>query len=374
MLRRIARAIFIAAALLGAGLALRLAAAAMPEAVEAALFALDVGAGERPSALKRLRAAPSRAALEAGGEVSGDLYRPAGPPRAVLVLVPGASSEGKDHPQLIAFAESLGRVGFAVFVPELRALRRLQITSADVAAIGHAADAASGAVPGVPLGIAAISYAVGPAVIAAMDTSGGRRADFVLGIGGYHDSRAAITYVTTGHFRASGEMAWRRQTPNAYGKWVFVLSNLDRLNEAKDRALLGDAARRGLHAPDATVAPLDGLSPDAAAVLELISNRDPERVPALIEALPASIRAEIEALSLADRDLGRLKARLILVHGRDDSIIPATESEALAAAVGAGRARLFIVDGLAHVDLDLSAFSDAWTLWRAARALLSVRR
>ncbi|MBM3542214.1 MAG: alpha/beta hydrolase, partial [Alphaproteobacteria bacterium] len=127
MPRRLMRSIVIAAAVLAAGLALRLAAAPMPEAMEAALFALDVAAGERSSALKRLRAAPSRAAMEAAGEVSGDLYRPAAPPRAVLVLVPGASSEGKDHPQLVAFAASLARVGFAVFVPELPALRRLQV-------------------------------------------------------------------------------------------------------------------------------------------------------------------------------------------------------------------------------------------------------
>jgi len=242
-----------------------------------------------------------------------------------------------------------------------------------VAEIGRATEAASGAVPGVPVGIAAISYAVGPAILAALDTPGGQRADFVLGIGGYHDSRAAITYVTTGHFRAAGEAAWRRQTPNAYGKWVFVLSNLERLDDARDRALLGEAARQGLRSSDVAVAALGGLSRDAAAVLELVSNRDPDRVPALIAALPAPIRAEIDGLSLANRDLGRLKARLILVHGRDDAIIPVTESEALAAAVGARRARLFVVDGLAHVDLDLAGLSDAWILWRAARAVLSTR-
>ncbi len=373
MRRRVIRTAGIAAALVAAGLALRLAAAPMPAALEAALFALDVAAGERASTLKRLRAAPQRTTLDATAEPPGDLYRPATPPRAVLVLVPGASPEGKDHSQLIAFAESLGRVGFAVYVPDLPSLRRLQVTSADAAAIGRAAEAAAGAVPGVPLGIAAISYAVGPAVIAALDTPGGQRADFILGIGGYFDSRAAIAYVTTGHFRAPGDIQWRRQTPNAYGKWVFVLSNLDRMEDARDRALLGEAAQQGLRSTDAAIA-MDGLTPAASAVLAVVSNRDPARVPALIEALSLPIRAEIEALSLAGRDLGSLKARLILVHGRDDTIIPVTESEALAAAVGARRATLFVVDGLAHVDLDLAALRDAWMLWRAAGALLSARQ
>jgi pimeloyl-ACP methyl ester carboxylesterase len=83
--------------------------------------------------------------------------------------------------------------------------------------------------------------------------------------------------------------------------------------------------------------------------MALLDNADPDRVPALIDALPAPIRADLEGLDLARRDLSQLSFELILVHGRDDPIIPATESRALAAAVPEGKAALFIVDRLGHV-------------------------
>jgi fermentation-respiration switch protein FrsA (DUF1100 family) len=49
--------------------------------------------------------------------------------------------------------------------------------------------------------------------------------------------------------------------------------------------------------------------------------------------------------------MDELHAQLLLLHGRGDNIIPYTESIALSASVPDGRADLFIIDGLAHVDL-----------------------
>jgi pimeloyl-ACP methyl ester carboxylesterase len=90
---------------------------------------------------------------------------------------------------------------------------------------------------------------------------------------------------------------------------------------------------------------------EGLALLALLENRDQMRTPALIDGLPAAIRADIEALNLANKDLSRLRARLILLHGTDDAIIPYTESLSLAASVPPERAELFFIDGLAHVDV-----------------------
>ena len=59
------------------------------------------------------------------------------------------------------------------------------------------------------------------------------------------------------------------------------------------------------------------------------------------------------------------------MHGRDDPIIPYSESVALAAA--APRADLYLVDGLAHVTLELRDLDDVLTLWRAIHRLLELR-
>ncbi|MGK2927051.1 MAG: hypothetical protein ACSLE2_15665, partial [Lysobacterales bacterium] len=67
-----------------------------------------------------------------------------------------------------------------------------------------------------------------------------------------------------------------------------------------------------------------------------------------------------------------LRADFILVHGLDDDIIPYTESVSLADALPPGRSRLFLLEGLHHVDRELRGL-DAWRLWRALRALLAQR-
>ncbi len=80
----------------------------------------------------------------------------------------------------------------------------------------------------------------------------------------------------------------------------------------------------------------------------------------------------MEALNLANKNLSQLRANLILLHGTDDTIIPYTESMALARAVKPGRAELFLIDGLAHVDVRPFRL-DRRALWRAVNSLLAQR-
>jgi pimeloyl-ACP methyl ester carboxylesterase len=108
------------------------------------------------------------------------------------------------------------------------------------------------------------------------------------------------------------------------------------------------------------------------ALYAFIANREPQRAPELLRQLPEGIQADIAALDLANKDLSALGARLLLIHGYDDSIIPFTESIALAAAVPKGQARLFLVDGLAHVDLE-PGLRSRFRLWRAIYLLLVER-
>ena len=68
-----------------------------------------------------------------------------------------------------------------------------------------------------------------------------------------------------------------------------------------------------------------------------------------------------------------LSADLLLIHGRDDPLIPATESLALAAAVPPGHAEVFVVGNLSHVDIHPGAIPDTLELWRVAYRLLTLR-
>ncbi|WP_119167678.1 alpha/beta hydrolase family protein [Algihabitans albus] len=310
---------------------------------------------------------------EEGAARSGLLYRPANRrAEAALVLVPGADMAGQQHPLFIAFAETLASAGFLVLVPDIESLRQLRLSAADAkriaGAVAHMAERPLGR-EGVVL--AAISYAVGPAVLAALDPDVSDSVAAILGIGGYHDSRAAVTFLTTGSYRGpQGE--WQATEAANHGRWVFLRANVGLLPSANDRALLLEMARVRRSDPNAPIYHLvELLGPEGEAVWAVLTNDSPDRVGPLIDALPPSIREELAALSLAERDLSRLQAELILVHGRDDPILPYTESQALAAA--APEARFYLLDSLAHVELDLSTVTDGWRLFSAAWTLLSVR-
>ncbi len=137
------------------------------------------------------------------------------------------------------------------------------------------------------------------------------RVRFVLGVGGYHDIRASIRFFTTGYFEDGGAPLYLK--PDDYAKLVFAMS--------------------------------------------LLTNTDPQETARLLAALPQPIVATIDALTLDNKGLQRLTARLLLVHGRNDRLIPYPESLALGNAVAPGQARVFILNRiLGHVDLTLSHF------------------
>ncbi len=196
----------------------------------------------------------------------------------------------------------------------------------------------------------------------------------MITIGGYYDGVATLTYLTTGYFRDRPDGPWQHSKPNAYGKWVSLRSYAAHLRDAADRDLLFEMAARKLRSPDADIGVLAArLGAEGRTVYALVANRDPERVPGLVRALPRAVQREMAALDPKRRGLDGLAATLIIIHGRDDPIIPHTESQALAAAAPPGRARLYLVDSLAHVELGPAGLIDTLVLWRAVYRILERR-
>ena len=353
--------------------------ACSPRIFEAALLLQDITAGPGPSALKLVTAAPKRVQISyrrGDRRHVGDLYGAAnGRRRPALVLVPGAAPKGKDDPRLRAFAGSLARIGFVVLVPDIPGLRRLRVQASDARDIADAvAHLAARAGAGAKVGVVAISYSVGPAVLAALRPGSRDSIAFVFGIGGYYDLTSVVTYFTTGYFRERPGTPWRRRRPNRYAKWVFVLSNSHFIDNPHDYALVRNIARRKWADPGADVAALIArLGPEGRRIMALVENRDPGKVTALLRGLPAAARREMQALDLKGRDFSGLGARLILVHGRDDAIIPYTESQRLARAAGPARARLFVAPALFHVDIGALGIEGITVLLGAASSLLEER-
>lgn len=356
-----------------------------------ALLALgDIAAGTGPSRLKKIAPEPTRATVSyeaAGHTYRADLYLPGGGRvEAGIVLVPGAVPEGKDDERLVALAKTFARLRYAVLAPELSGYRELKIGPRHVRevaeAVRHLASRQEWAPEG-RVGIGAFSYGAGPAIAAALEDDVRGRVRFVLAVGGYYNLRSALRFLTTGAFEENGKL--RRLEASEYGKLVFIRSTMDLLAQAGDRAAFEAMIQAKLKDPTADVSALArALDPEGLAVYRLLSNSDPAQTQRLIAALPARIVETIDALTLDNKPLSKLQARLILVHGRDDRLIPYSESLALAKSVAPGQARVFLIHHiLSHVDLGMShLFSrrfwseelpDAWRLWRAQVLVLKER-
>lgn len=360
--------LFIAIALTGCG--------SIQRGYESALLLGDIRARSGDSRLKSVTEAPTRFTITYtvwDQEHVADVYEPAGrQPRGTLVLIHGFTGHGRRDLRLVEFAASLARSGFVVVAPDVEGPRTLAVGLDDARDIGDTlryvtTDAGGFAVP--PVGLMAFSFAAGPAMIAAMEPSVADDVHFLVSVGGYYDLVDTITYVTTG-FDPLSDRADTVPEPRREGKWLVLLSQLDRIHDDEDRRLLRWIAESRLDDPDARVDDaVAALGREGRSVYQLVSNKDPGRVAGYVRRLPVDVRAELEGLDLARRDLSRLQAELILVHGTDDDVIPIGHSERLQDAVGDDRAHLFPASGLHHVDVS-PGFRDGWQLWRAGSLIL----
>ena len=352
-LRRIAGlSVFMFAAILAA------CAPRLPGDSAAALALEDIAAGSGGSRLKDQTPRPQRRAIKfnvQGRTHRGDLYQSPQGASAGIVLVPGVVPQGKDDSRIVALAQTLARLQFVVLVPDLPGPRRYQVRARDVREVADAfqfLNSRKDLVPQGRLGIAGFSYGAGPVLLAALEPDIRDDVDFIITLGGYYNLHSIVTYFTTGYFKTEPDGAWQYLQPSPYNKWVFTLSNADLLERRGDRTSLRALAHEALE--DDGIVPVlssGNLSPDAQALYRLMTNEDPNRVPELIRQLPANILIELEGLNPASRDLTTLQADVILVHGRSDTMIPYSESLALAKALPPERVKLFVIDGLVHVDV-----------------------
>lgn len=296
-----------------------------------------------------------------------DLWHPGGRrhgPWPGLVLVHGLTTEGKRDPRLAWTADRLARAGFVVAVPELPALRAQRLRPDDALTIRDTLLSLTAhplVRPG-PVAVIAVSVGLGPVALALDEPELAERVRVVLALGGYADARELIRYFTTGAYAFGGTGGQAAVDPALAG--AFLARNLDLVRDARDRAAV-EATLQG-RPPGAEP------GPGARAVLALLQNREPARVDALLEALPLETRELLEALSPA-RHLRRARARLLLVHGKDDPAIPYTESLRLAASAP-GRSRLVLVELIGHVEGQAPAWhrlADLMRLWSVCYELLA---
>ena len=314
--------------------------------------------------LVRATSTPLESSLElasACGPLAVDLYRPrAGGSRVPVLLVPGLVQEGKAEPRVAPFARLLARAGFTVLVPDLPSFRRLRVDPdqpRELAAAVAAAVERRDLAPEGRAGLFAISYAGGISLLVASDPALAARVPFVAIVGGFADLDTTLSFLATGRVFVRGKL--RHVRPGAYGQMVFVRTFEEFLDSPRDIATLEAMIAGRMADPAAPVAELAAqLSPQASVLPQLFEpGVDPARVPGLIASLPAGLRARIAAMSPARAGFEALRARLYLVHARDDGTFPVSEAYGIADMAarapdrsrGWAKPRLLVMEGLQHV-------------------------
>jgi dienelactone hydrolase len=313
--------------------------------------------------LHRLTRGPMRETVTfpgGGRTMVGTLYRPAaGGTGAGIILVHGVNESGKDDPTIVWLANLLARTGFLVLTPDFLGFKSLTLKTSDVdelvGSIQYLADRSPSVQAG-RLGVIGFSYGAGPTIVAAADARVRKQVQFVVSFGGYYDLQNVIAFITTGAYAFADVQG--RITPNDYSRWIFLRYNLELIPAAKDRQILREIAEAKARVHVVDTGPLAAtLSPEGRATYELLVNRDPNRVPALVAALPQVVRDKIRFLS-PSRVIQNLTARLFVIHSDPDDYLPKTESLRLAAALASrGNVRLVLLRTFDHVRPDFPPLS-----------------
>jgi len=272
--------------------------------------------------------------------------------------------------RLVNFADALARCGYVAFVPEFTNLKEFRVRPSDVdevvAAFRHCRGLPT--VDPARVGIFGFSYAGGLAVLAAADPRIADDVRFCFLLGSYYDLRDIVNYATTGYYREDGE--WVYMEPRHTGKWAFLKNMLELVDDAGDRRLLSRIADAKLDREGADMsATADSLGPEGAQLYALMMNRDPDSTGGIIDGLSPRILEYFDALSLPG-NIDNVKAALLIVHGRDDNLMPYTESIRLAENAPPGaEVHLTILKSFQHVDLKFDTEGGPAGWWRAAQEL-----
>ncbi len=316
-----------------------------------------------------------------GASLRARVYEPERAPRQTVLLVAGLHPAGIDEERLVDLARKLAEAGVRVVTPQIPELSDFDITPLLTDRIEDAARwlATSALAPDGRIGLMGISFSGGLALVAAGRPSLRGRLRYVFLLGGHDDLLRVLHYFC-------GDMAAGGPLPHDYGVAVVLLNVAQDLVPAAQVPMLRAAARRFLEASYLDVvdkpaamrefAALRALEPTlpepSATLVRYVNARDVAHLGPLL--LP-HIEAYASAPALSPARSPLPSAPVFLLHGRDDNVIPASESEHLAQRLhGHAPVHLLVTGLLSHVDTgERARIADVLALARFWGALLYSR-
>ena len=317
----------------------------------------------------------------AGGALRARVYEPTRTPHRAALLVSGLHPAGIDEPRLVALARQLSASGLSIVTPDFPELARFEITPATTDAIEQAAlwlSSEPGLSPGGRVGLMGISFGGGLAVVAAGRKSMADHTAFTAAFGGHDDLPRVLRYLCTGveerprHEVRLNPGATDDQEPFARppydgGVAIILLGIADRVVPRPQVEPLRAAVRRFLWASHLDRVDQPQSEREFAALRE-VAKRLPQPSATLLRYVN-----ERDVIHLGPRLLPfvglygghpalspskspKPSAPVFLLHGTDDNVVPAVESEYLAEDLrGHAPARLLLSGLISHAEADRPA-------------------
>jgi predicted esterase len=285
--------------------------------------------------------------LRGDRQLGASLYRPvaARATRPAWIILHGLTHAGRRHLALNRFARAVAASGTIVFIPEVPEWQQLRVAPAitfdtilaALDALDRRPEIAAGRI-----GVIGFSFGATHALAAAADPALHGRLAGIAAWGGYCDPLRLFHFGITGEHELDGEHF--HIEPDPYGRWIMGGNYLTAIPEYGDHAecaaalydLALEAGRGGRFAwdphYDAIKTRLRAAMPPAQrAVFDLFAARTD--VPAPPREQAAELARQLAAAAVRREPLLDIRGvledvgtRVLLAHGRDDRLVPFTET------------------------------------------------
>ncbi|MCI0438475.1 MAG: hypothetical protein L0177_05020 [Chloroflexi bacterium] len=283
---------------------------------------------------EHLTAKPTREEVHyplSAGNGLADLYVPgSGSNHSAVLLFLGVNPAGRNDPRVVGLAESLARTGTVVMIPWSDTMTQKRIAIEEMDNLVHAFLYLRGREEVDPgrMGMGGFCVGASLATVAAQDPRIRDDVRFVNFFGGYFSAEDLVKSVVTRSRFYGGEVeSW---SPDKLSVEVVRTHLIEGLQDPGERELL----RYAFFENPQAVVDVERLSGEAQAVYRLLAGPTLEEADALIGRLPSETLDSLRRISPSAR-IEDLKAKALIMHDREDALVPSEESRRLAEALEA---------------------------------------